>query len=593
MRRALAIIGGAAGFVLAGWAQTPTITAVQDAASYTSTIAQGSVFVVKGNNLSASGFVQFAPASGQALAYPTTLNNVSISVGGTPAYMVYTYNQNGLNQLAAILPSTVPTGSANLTVTNNGATSAAFKVNVVTRKFEIISADSSGGGQVVVQNVVTATQYDVNRFTTGTLNGFTYSPAHPGQTLIVYGTGMGPISGADNTAPGAVDLRGQVQVQVIVGGEVINPAYAGRAPSLPGADQINFTLPSDVATGCTVPFQVSVGGVLSNATTISIAPVGATSCPVPGLLSSLFTPAALGRLDQGGDLVSGSFAVSQFTTLYDPHIPFVNPLQAQIEQVVGAFGKTSGLELAAVLQFLNPSAGCQVFHRIGDQNALLLGPAPTNLDAGAITVTGPNFSNKSLTKAADNSYSLALPIVIPANALPSVPPGFTTTPSITAGTYTLTGTGGADVGSFTAQVSMSNPLKLSAPIPATINRNNSLQLSWTGGNSTDLVQVIGFSGSTVGGTKADPVYDASTFVCTTTAGQGGITIPASILQQMQVTPPDALTAGTGLGALVVLSTLLPSATNGEFTAPLLKENRNIDLGIFAGTFGTLGTPLYQ
>src|ERR1035441_3350252 len=39
----------------------PTITAVQDAASNTKNIAQGSIFIVKGSNLSASAYTPFAP----------------------------------------------------------------------------------------------------------------------------------------------------------------------------------------------------------------------------------------------------------------------------------------------------------------------------------------------------------------------------------------------------------------------------------------------------------------------------------------------------------------------------------------------------
>src|ERR1035441_6804045 len=39
----------------------PAITAVQDAASNTPNIAQGSIFIVKGSNLSASGYTPFAP----------------------------------------------------------------------------------------------------------------------------------------------------------------------------------------------------------------------------------------------------------------------------------------------------------------------------------------------------------------------------------------------------------------------------------------------------------------------------------------------------------------------------------------------------
>jgi hypothetical protein len=127
---------------------TPAITAVVDAAAYTSNIAEGSVFVVKGTNLCGSGTVY------GTVPYSTgPLNGVQISftpVGGgaaSNAFMVYTYGAGSLNQLAAILPSTVPPGSYDVTVTRDGSVSAAFKVSVVAHKFGIISVNGSGAGR--------------------------------------------------------------------------------------------------------------------------------------------------------------------------------------------------------------------------------------------------------------------------------------------------------------------------------------------------------------------------------------------------------------------------------------------------------------
>src|ERR1019366_6236158 len=90
---------------------TPTITAVQDAASNTPNIAQGSIFIVKGSNLSASGYTPFG------LPRPTNFGGVKVTFTpvaggtGTDAYLVYLYNQSGVNQIACILPSTVAVGN--------------------------------------------------------------------------------------------------------------------------------------------------------------------------------------------------------------------------------------------------------------------------------------------------------------------------------------------------------------------------------------------------------------------------------------------------------------------------------------------------
>ena len=171
-----------------------------DAAAYTANIAQGAVFVVKGTNLCGSGLVL-----GNLPYSSAPLNNVRITLtpvaGGAAvdAYMVYTYGSGKITQLSAILPSTAPAGNYNVTVTNQGAVSPSFKATVVVHKFGIITVNGSGAGRAVAQNYISQTQYDLNRFTTGTLNGFTYSPAHPRQILVIWGTGLGPITGPART----------------------------------------------------------------------------------------------------------------------------------------------------------------------------------------------------------------------------------------------------------------------------------------------------------------------------------------------------------------------------------------------------------
>ena len=133
----------------------PTITAVQDAASNTPNIAQGSIFIVKGTNLSASGYTPFAPPR------PTQSSGVKVTFTpaaggtGTDAYLVYLYNQGGVNQIACILPSTVAVGNYNVTVTN-GTASAPFIAQVVASKIGLFTQDSSGSGLASVQNFISA-----------------------------------------------------------------------------------------------------------------------------------------------------------------------------------------------------------------------------------------------------------------------------------------------------------------------------------------------------------------------------------------------------------------------------------------------------
>jgi uncharacterized protein (TIGR03437 family) len=565
-------------------ANTPVITAVLDAASYTKSIAQGSIFVVKGSNLSPSGLTQFSfplpTTSGTATGNVKITFTPTAGGAGTDAYLVYLYNQSNVNQLAAILPSALATGNYNVTVTNNGTASATFAATVVQRKARIITQDSTGTGLAVVQNFVSQTQLDVDRFTTQTISGITVSPSKPGQVLIAWLTGMGPVTGGDNTASPGFDFSANgVDVQVLVGGTSIKPLYAGRAPGLAGADQINFVLPANVTTACTVPLQVSVNGQLSDTTFIAIAPsTSATACVDPN-----FTAAQLTSLDQGGSYNVGAFTLSQIAE----SVPQVG--NVKLNSIGGSFTRITGFQLSSAgrLQTVATNA-CQVYHIVGSQNQLGAVVSPTNLDAGTITLTGPSGSNLTsgvaLNKdASTKAYSLSLGFE--GAGLPPIPGQISAT--LVAGKYSLHGAGGPDVGVFDTSVTLGSPLTITGGLPSTVVRANGLPLAWSGGNSSDIVQIFGYAGTT-SGSGANITVDAWEFICTTTAGTGGFTVPSSILNQLPAITAAQISAGTGTGALEVLST----ATPGTFKAPLTAGGTT-DAGYFSAFLGQGTTPAYQ
>jgi uncharacterized protein (TIGR03437 family) len=565
MKTLLITITAVLGAVSFAFAQTPVITDVLDAGGYTANIAQGSVFVVKGSNLAASSSSATSP-------YPTSINGVGITftpaAGGTPvkALMVYTFSQGGVTQLAGVLPAGTTAGSYNVTVTTGAATSAPFKATVVLRKFGLITVPGSGSGRAVVLNALANNNVAVNRFTTGQLTYlgtvYTYAPAYPGQTVVAFGTGLGGTV-TDSTV-------------VIVGNVEIRPVYAGPSdPQFPGLDQINVTLPSNVATGCNTLFQVRVGTQTSNLTTISISPnAQADACVDPQ-----FSRDELTRLDGGEGYVAGSFNLNSSLST----ITFAGQtITSRSESASGAFIRYTADQLVRVPSVsATPSGACQVFRFTSSQAA---GGAVdvTNLDAGVITLNGPGVSNKALTET-KNTYSLSLST-----------PGSNTS-VISAGTYTLTGAGGADVGAFTASINVNPPLTVTGGLPSTVNRSQNLPIAWTGGGS-DLVEIVGSSAVLISGSASanNAVYDSATFICTTTADKGSFSVPSSILLQLPATPADAFTNGTGFGSLSVYTSSLPNAgtKNGFFTAPL-KAGGNIDFGIFLAGIGTSSLPTYQ
>ncbi len=562
----------------------PTITAVQDAASYTSGVAQGSIFVVKGTNMSASGLTQFsfplptASSGGVKITFTPTAGGA-----GTDAYLVYLYNQGGVNQLAGVLPSTVAAGNYNVTVTN-GTASAPFPAQVVARKIGLITADSSGSGLAVIQNFISQSQLDIDRFTVFASGGFTFSPSRPGQVLIAWATGMGPVAGGDNTAsPGFDFTKNGVNVQVIVGGVSITPLYAGRAPGLAGADQINFTLPANVPTGCTVSFQVSVNGALSNPTFIAIAPnATATACVAPG-----FTTTQLQNFDQGGKYTVGVFSLSQISETVASTAVKLNTASGAFSQITG-FQLTSGAA-AQTSAIFNPGS-CQVLTPTITQSGTPVTVATvTNLDAGAVTLNGPPGSNITNLQFKQDPASNAYTLPLASEGLPTIPGVTGGVGTIVAGTYTVTGAGGKDVGKFSASVTVGSPLTVTGGLPTSVTRSAGMTLNWTGGLPTDLVEIVG-SSSTTTGTGANLTTTTAEFVCITTAGPGTFTVPASILNQL---PAATLSAnGTGGGFLFLYSTVNPTNSTGNFSAPLTAGG-SIDAGFFLPLVGTGAQASFQ
>jgi len=557
---------------------------VGNAGSYASGIAQGSIFVVIGSNLGGAALVQ-----NSSLPIRTSLGNASIRLapvsGGAAvdAFIIYTTQ----NQLAGLLPSAAPLGDYNLTVTYNGATSNAARVSVVAAGFGIVSADSSGAGQAQAQEYRSATAIDLNRPASGSLGAFSLAPARPGQVMVLWGTGLGADTLSDSTGGTSGDKTAAANIRVIVGSQEIVPVYAGRSSGLPGTDQINFTLPANVDLGCFIPVSVRVGSVVSNVLTIATANSGATACSHPTL-----TEAQLIKVSQGGALTLGSLALSKQTISIS--LGGLGTTDVVSESAsgsfaaygmgnIGGFGSTQG---ASVI------GQCVVSRRLATQDQLLASVSPpTLLDAGAqLTLNGPNANNTAVLRAADKSYNKTLT----SPGVPGLPGGLPGLPSgptavISAGAYALAGTGGSDVGAFSAKLTMPSPLTWTNKATFTdIARSGNVTPTWTGGGN-NIVAVFGVSGANTGTNAANPVYDTSLFVCLTNAGAGSYTVPASVLSQLPASTGSILDGG-GLSFFGLQMATDPA--QGGFTAPLTGGG-SLDAGILVGSIGELKSVNYK
>ncbi len=499
-------------FLAAGAAGQPVVIVVQDGAGNTPDIAPGSIFVVKGTGLSAPGFVQVS-----ALPLQTTLNNVSISAtpatGGAAlqALMIYTYNVDGVNQLAALLPSSVAPGEYDLRVTNQAQPSAPQRIRVLERKLGIVSADSTGSGQAQA----TTEPLALIRFATGELAGWQLRPVRAGDAVVLWGTGLGSDPASDVNGGSSGDRTATAQVRVIVGGVEVTPFYAGRSSGLPGTDQINFFLPASIEPNCAVPVQVRAGGVLSNLVTIAVAAPGAATCP-----ATQFTADELQRLSQGQEVFMGLFNLA--SSLTESHVPTL-PFPAQYsESLIGSIGRIGANQIAMEGMSLRPGQ-CISWRRLSGFLDFEFGSASFDgLDAGpSIRVTGAATLEAPKNPLRVNVY------------IGSAVPGPTRV--IGPGNYRLEAPGGAEIGPFSADLAMPSFDWTNRAAITSINRNAGLTVNWTGG-AAGGVNITGFGARVVSGNLLtdfeNVLIDAVLFSCIADASAGSFTVPVSILSQL-------------------------------------------------------------
>ena len=460
-------------------------------------------------------------------------------------------------QLAGLLPSSAAVGAYDVRVTYNGQTSAPKRVNVVDRNFGYATQAQNGAGPAQA----TYGGLDLNRFTTGAIGQYSTRPAKAGDAMILWGTGLGADASSDVTGGSSGDQTAAGQVKVVVGGIEVTPLYAGRSSGSPGLDQINFSVPLSVTTGCFVSVQVRAGGRLSNAGSIAVAEPGKSSCTSPTL-----TEAQLKILDQGGTLVVGSVDLSKTTLKLS--IPGLGSIDKKSEIASGAFYRYGAAAVGAASFSSTQTGACTVIQTSTASGGG--GGDLTVLDAGSqLTLNGPNAANKAVPRDSSKFYNATL------YDSGTLGVGGSGSPTLIQGNYSISGTGGADIGAFTARMDFpgnfvwTNIDAIADPIP----RNTGLPIQWTGGG-TGLVTITGAGVNVAASTS-------TVFICIAQASAGSFTVPVSVLQQMPVISND----GTSSGTLGVMATPDTSKGQGFFSAPLTGGGTT-DQAFFTYTVGT-------
>jgi uncharacterized protein (TIGR03437 family) len=561
------LVAAMASVVAAAQPAIRTDNGVLNASSYTADIARGSWFVIFGSGM---GPASISVYSG-ALPYPATLSGTSVSftpaAGGSAIAARLWYTLAG--QLAGMLPSTAAAGDYDVKVTYNGSTSAASRVKVVERNFGYATQTQNGAGPAQA----TYGGYDLNRFTTGKLAQWSLRPAKVGDTMVLWGTGLGADANSDLDGRSSLDQKDLGAVMVVVGGIRFKPDYAGRSFGSPGLDQINFKVPN-VTPSCFVSLSVEAGGKTSNIGSIAVTDAGKSACVDP-----TFTEAQLSRLDQGGTLSFGSLNLTK--TIEKASVPGVL-VDNTSEVFNGAFYKYGVDGVGPIGGYSITQIGaCYIYRLPAGTGTSSPGGTPVYLDAGPqLTLNGPNASNKVILRA-DGRYDLMLYNSGYAGQ------GGSGTPTLAQGTYTLAGPGGADVKAFSVSLDVpgsflwTNEASLANPIP----RSTGMPITWTNGGS-GLVTITGVAMVPAGGPG---LFDMSMFICTSPATAGNFTVPSSVLQQLPAVSSDSTSGSVGTLAVSADS---DASKQGIFSAPLTAGG-TLDQGLFSYSIGTTKSTGWQ
>ncbi len=464
-------------------AAAPTIGGVVNAAAWlppavtNSGIAQGAMFTVIGSDLGPAGFLQV-----QDYPLPTTQGlggtTIQVKVGAVTetCIMIYTV----ATQVAAVLPSATPTGAGTLTVTYQGE-SASIAIQVVEANVGTFTLNEGGTGPGIFTDAITFKPITM------------INPAHPGEALTLWATGLGAVTGDEAAKPPTpVDLK--TGVQVLIESQPAKVLYGGRS-NYTALDQINFEVPDGIS-GCKISVVVVVKGITGNVTTISIAPAGQTTC---GDSFNALTSANLQKAVSSGSLAIAGVALNHVEGQDDKLI--ADFASFPLNSLIRSYGGTASPSIGNCLAYETYAATLSVVDPIQG----------TFLDSGAqLMITGPNGA-KTVDATSKGVYTATL-----ATAAPFF---------ISPGNYTATnGPGGANVGSFTWDLTLPSPV-VPTNIPASIDRSQDLKLTWTGGSNYPAVSIFGYSAVPVTST----LFSWVEFLCTADGSAGEFTVPSAIL----------------------------------------------------------------
>jgi uncharacterized protein (TIGR03437 family) len=181
------------------------------------------------------------------------LGGVSVSIGGLDAPLYYSSS----GQINALVPTELAANQQYEVIAKvNGVYSAPELINTVPAQPGIaVYGDGSAIAQDAKFNLITANH-----------------PAHAGDTIILYLTGMGattPAVASGAPAPSSPLAQVAIQPQVTVDGAQAQVEFAGLTPGAVGLYQVDVRIPAAARTG-NLAVIVTQGSASSNTATVPV-----------------------------------------------------------------------------------------------------------------------------------------------------------------------------------------------------------------------------------------------------------------------------------------------------------------------------------
>jgi len=191
---------------------------------------------------------------------PISLGGTSVTIGGQSAFIDYV----SPGQVNAQVPSNVTAGTQPVVVmTSSGSsTSTNITVNATEPGLLAPSAFLIERKQYVGALSLTGTYV----LPPGSVSGLSSQAAQPGDTIILYGVGFGPVTPATPAGQIVSGTNALVSpIRISIGGVQAQVTYAGLSPGSVGLYQFNVVVPSVSANNAT-PVTFTLGGVAGTQT---------------------------------------------------------------------------------------------------------------------------------------------------------------------------------------------------------------------------------------------------------------------------------------------------------------------------------------